>query len=136
MKVLFDKIFDSTLRGLNKALDLGWKRNEAIVSNLANAETPQYRSLELNFAGELNRAFGDEEGEFLKTNSKHLDAAAQGNSHLVPDLSGVTKADGNNVDIDIQMGKLAFNSSQYSIATSLMRKKLQIISQAIRQGLQ
>lgn len=127
------KIFDPQIEGLRKSLDLTWRRNEAINSNIANAETPQYRAVDLNFAGELDRALLGTQSELKTTNSKHLDLATNELAHLTPDLSGVTKADGNNVDIDIQMGRLAYNSGKYSLSTSVLRKKLQFIYNAIRQ---
>jgi flagellar basal-body rod protein FlgB len=127
------KIFDSQIEGLRKSLDLTWRRNEAINSNIANAETPQYRAVDLNFAGELNRALLGGQSELKTTNSKHLDLSTSQLAHLSPDLSGATKSDGNNVDIDIQMGRLAYNSGKYSLSTSVLRKKLQFIYNAIRQ---
>ena len=135
MKVLFDRLLDSTVGGLEKSLDLHYRRNEAIASNIANAETPQYRAVELNFAGELARAFGDSSGENIKkTNAQHLDLDANSGAHLEQDFSGATKADGNNVDIDIQMGRLAFNSGKFGAATRMLRKKLGMLKLAIRES--
>lgn len=133
MKIL-DRIFDGTMGGLQRALDLSWRRNEAIVSNIANAETPQYRAVDLNFGDELKRAFDATTKTLDTTHSGHQDVGTQGAAHLQADHSGATKADGNNVDIDIQMGKLAHNGGQYSIASNLMRKKLQTLSTIIRQS--
>ena len=131
--MFIDKIFDKTIPGLEKALDLTWKRNEALSSNISNAETPKYRAVDVNFSGELEKAFGELQSTLVKTNEKHMDIGnASGQSHLSPDLSGATKPDGNNVDIDIQMGRLAFNSGKYTMAANLMRKKLSLLKNAIR----
>ena len=129
-----DRIFDKTYTGLAKALDLAHKRNEAIVSNITNAETPQYRAVDLDFAGELKRAFGSANEELKKTNSKHLDLASSSSAHLVPDMSGATKPDGNNVDLDIQMGQLSYNSGRYTGSANMLRKKLAILKAAIRES--
>lgn len=135
MADLIDRVFDKTFLGLQKTLDLTYKRQEALTANIANAETPAYRARDLNFAGELERAFSSQAGEMKKTNSRHLDVNNEaGVAHLTTDYSGATKADGNNVDIDIQMGKLARNSGRYSLAAELVRKKLTIIKNAIRSG--
>ena len=125
-------LFDRTTKGLEKSLDIAWKRNEAITSNIANAETPGYRAVDLDFAGELQNAFGKSQSRVAKTDPKHLDIGGSGNSHLVADLSGATKADGNNVDIDIQMGQLDFNRSSYMRASEMMRRKLRFLTTAIR----
>lgn len=130
-----DKLFDSSMPGLEKMLDLTYRRNEAITSNIANAETPQYRAADVNFAGELERAFGNESKSLKKTSAKHLDLETSSEAKMVADLSGATKGDGNNVDIDIQMGKLAYNSGQYTIAAGLVRRKLQTLRNAIQQAM-
>ncbi|RME57652.1 MAG: hypothetical protein D6780_08005, partial [Candidatus Dadabacteria bacterium] len=67
-----------------------------------------------------------------KTSSSHLDIENLNSAHFVYDDSGLTKPDGNNVDIDIQMGKLIKNSGAYSQAAQLITKKLLILRNAIR----
>ncbi len=129
---IIDKLFDQTFPGLSKSMDLAWKRNQAITSNISNAETPQYRAVDLDFAGELERAFGNHKEELKVTNEKHMDIAAESAAHLVPDLSGATKPDGNNVDLDIQMGQMAYNSGKYSASANMLRKKLSILKTVVR----
>ncbi len=137
MSKIVDKLFDHTVPGLEKLLDLSWRRGQALTSNVANAETPMYRAVDLNFASELDRAFERQpSAEIKQTNSKHMDLQSQSSAHLVADYSGATKADGNNVDIDIQMGKLRENSGKYSMASNLIRKKLQIMRMVIQQSQQ
>jgi flagellar basal body rod protein FlgB len=69
-----------------------------------------------------------------KTNGQHLDLSAEQGSFTVADNSGLTKPDGNNVDIDLQMGRLASNSSAYGNAANLVKKKLGLIRNAIREA--
>lgn len=133
MKSLIGSIFSETLPGLEKALDLTWRRNEAISSNIANAETPGYRATDLSFGQELDRAFNKSTDSMLKTDAQHMDLSTDSGAHLIPDLSGVTKPDGNNVDLDVQMGQLAYNKGKYSMAATILRKKIGMISNAIRQ---
>lgn len=134
MALFIDKFLDRTFPGLSKALDLTWRRNEAISSNIANAETPGYRAVDINFAGELDKAFGQSSAAvpLQTTDSKHMNVSDSESAHLVADYSGVTKADGNNVDIDIQMGRLTYNSGKYSLAANAIRKQLSLLKMAIR----
>lgn len=132
MKIFSDMIFDRNFTGLQKAMDLSWKRNEAIISNVTNAETPQYRAVDLDFAGELKKAFGQDNSVVVKTDPKHLDIGESGGSHLVASLSGATKGDGNNVDIDIEMGRLESNRGTYARAADLLRRKMRLLSTALR----
>ena len=129
---LIDKLFDQTMVGLQKNLDLRLKRNMAINSNITNAETPGYRAVDLNFGRELDRAFERSSSSLKTTSGKHLDMTNNSQSHFVPDFTGPTKGDGNNVDIDIQMGKLTSNAGKYQTSASLVRKKLHMLRTAIR----
>jgi flagellar basal-body rod protein FlgB len=134
MRIL-DSLFDRTVSGLTKAMDLSWKRNETIAANVANAETPQYRALDLNFGAELEKAFQTTQpGGLRRTDSQHLDLSSKDESHLTVDHSGATKADGNNVDIDMQMASLAQNGSDYANAVQLIRRQIGLVRTAIRDG--
>ena len=133
MKNFLEGIFSENLPGLQKSLDLTFRRNQAISSNIANAETPGYRAVDLNFGQELEKAFGSQKQQLIKTDTKHMDISSNSGSHLTPDFSGATKEDGNNVDLDIQMGQLAFNKSRYTQAASMIRRQFSMISNAIRQ---
>lgn len=130
-----DSIFDSTVMGLNKAMDLTWRKNQVITANVANAETPQYRAGDLQFGQELEQAFQrDVDQAMNRTNPKHMEVSSEASSKIVLDSSGVTKADGNNVDIDLQMASLAQNSSDYSNAAQLIRRQIGLVRTAIREG--
>jgi flagellar basal-body rod protein FlgB len=130
---LLESIFDNTVSGLNKAMDLSWRKNKVITANISNAETPKYRAGELQFGKELDRAFSSTKEEVLiKTDSKHLELARDSAAKVAIDYSGVTRADGNNVDIDQQMANLAQNSSDYANAAQLIRRQIGLVRMAIR----
>ena len=133
MRIL-DTLFDRTVTGLSRTMDLTWKRNEALSSNIANAETPQYRAVDVSFGNELEKAFADDAERAAKTDPKHLDVAKTGqqSAQVVKDLTGATKPDGNNVDIDLQMGRLAQNSGDYASAARLIRRQIGLLRTAIR----
>jgi flagellar basal-body rod protein FlgB len=134
MRIL-DSLFDRTVTGLTKAMDLSWRKNETIVSNIANAETPQYRAVKLDFGSELDRAVGGHgTEELVRTDTQHLDLTNKENSKLVSDFRGATKADGNNVDIDLQMSTLAQNGGDYANAAQLIRRQIGLVRSAIRDG--
>jgi len=115
-------------------MDLTWRRNQALTSNIANAETPLYRAVDIDFASELDQAFGKIDTTVSKTDSKHLDVTSHSAAHFIEDYSGATKPDGNNVDIDLEMGRLAQNNGDYTNAARLMRRQLSMIHKAITTG--
>jgi flagellar basal-body rod protein FlgB len=132
---LLDTLFDRSVAGLSRTMDLTWKRNQALSANIANAETPQYRAIDVSFGNELEKAFDAQSGSLAQTNASHTDNhSTQGDtSRLVRDLSGPTKPDGNNVDLDLQMGRLAQNSGDYSNAARLIRRQIGLLRTAIRE---
>lgn len=135
-----DRVLDKTTNGLERALDLQWRRNEALASNIANIDTPQYRAADLNFAGALERAFSEHDTQLDVSNKQHLrlgqnSASIEGAPHLAADLSGATRADGNNVDLDIQMGKMAQNSGHFNTTSTMLRLKLKLLDTVIREGM-
>lgn len=137
MSNYIDKLFDRTVPMLQKDMTVRMKRSEALVSNVSNAETPGYRAVDVNFGKELERALGQQSTALKITKPGHMDTKADsGRSFLVPDYSGVTKPDGNNVDLDLQMGKLTSNAGKFSRSASIVRKKLQMLRMAIRYGQQ
>ena len=131
---LLDSIFDRTVGGLTRAMDLTWKRNQALTSNIANAETPQYRAVDVNFGQELERAFGNSTDTLTRTEGDHLDVSSNQGGKFFNDESGTEKSDGNNVNLDLQMGRLTENSSDYMSAARLIRRQIGLVRTAIREG--
>ncbi len=126
------KLFDKTFDAIEKKLDLTLQRHSVLSSNVANADTPNYTARELNFAGELRKALGDAPENVTKTHPQHMDISSSTGSHIVLDHSGARGADGNNVDLDIAMGKLSSNAAKYRGAAELLSMKVRILRMAAR----
>lgn len=128
------KLFDSTFLGLEKSLDVRFKRHVLLTSNVANSETPNYRARELDFAGSLEKAMGEDQSALVKTDPKHMDVGMSQGEHIVYDNSAPMGSDGNNVDLDITMGKVSANARAYENSVNLLSQKLRIIRSFIRKG--
>jgi len=107
-------------------------RSELISSNIANIDTPDYKSVDLKFEHILEQA-----GNSLKlkvTNPKHISetGAADINNEIVKNPE-TGRADGNNVNIDSEMLKLTKNNIQYNIAVQLISKSFLKIKEAMRE---
>src|SRR5262249_13790381 len=114
-------LFDPTFQGLAEALTLNERRHTVIASNLANVETPGYRAQELDFAAALREAFGTIRPE---------DTARPG-VQVVEDTSAPPRADGNTVDLDLQMAKLGANGTTYLALARILGLRLALMRQAI-----
>lgn len=128
------KIFDSKFTGLEKALDVHFRRHGVLTGNLANSETPHYQARELDFAGTLEKAFGNGTSPLVTTDSKHMDLGGNSGDMIVFDNAGAMGADGNNVDLDVTMGKISANARAYESAVGLMSQKFRLLKGFVRRG--
>ena len=68
---MINRIFDST-KYLEKGLDAAWTRNQVIANNIANADTPGFKSSKVEFESIFQSAL--ENGGFTakQTRDKHI----------------------------------------------------------------
>ncbi len=93
---------------LSKALEATWVRNKAIAENLANVDTPNYKRKDVDFADYLQEA--------IRKNDESLNTVKP---RVYRDYSGFSyRQDGNNVDLDMEMGFLAENQIRHEILVS------------------
>src|SRR5205823_5195436 len=81
---------------LARLMDVTNLRHEVIAQNVANVNTPGYRQQQVQFEEAFSRALGQ---------SPEL-AAWRTEAKIVPGRGTTERADGNNVDIDVEMGQL------------------------------
>lgn len=96
-------------------------KHEAIADNIANADTPNYKSKSVEFREELRRAIENDtagELEIKRTHEKHLQIKDPGASiipyRITQNSDTAMNNNGNNVDMDIEMANLAENQLMYN----------------------
>jgi flagellar basal-body rod protein FlgB len=100
---------DPTLRIINTMLDGCSHRHHVIAGNLANAETPGYKRLEVRFEDQLAEAISNGD-----------DAAVNDVTFEVAQTDGLTqRPDGNNVDFGRELGEMSRNNLAYSTFAQL-----------------
>src|SRR5262245_29388015 len=109
-----DFLFGPSLNGLAEALTLHQRRHEILASNVANVDTPGFKAKELDFKAALDAAFAGQKAE---------DDAGP-TAQLQEDRSAPTRADGNTVDLDMQMSKLNGNGTAYLTLARILGRKL------------
>jgi flagellar basal-body rod protein FlgB len=82
-------------------------RHRVLAMNIANINTPGYRRLDVDFEGSLQKQLS-EGGR-----------AAEMQPRVVEGGGGLARADGNNVDIDREMGRLTKNALLHSLYSQL-----------------
>jgi flagellar basal-body rod protein FlgB len=123
------KVSDKTLQALETALKFRELRQELITSNIANAETPGYKAKRLDFEGALARALDvDGQMEMNAADDNHFDVGSGGFDNLEPEIyedpNGIVSDDGNTVDREAEMARMAENKVVYDALVQLVNKKL------------
>ncbi len=96
-------------------LDLLSARQKLVARNIANADTPGYKTQDIAFQSELDRAAGTEPA-------------------VVEPIGLPIKNDGNNVSLDHQARLLAENAIRFNIVTQLLRGDIHELREAITEG--
>ena len=128
-------LFGTNVIMLEKLLDFHSDRHKLLAANVANIDTPGYKGHDISFPDELKRAAGTGKTLALaKTNEGHLPAGIhlKDMRYSVFESNGTAhRLDGNTVDLDKEMSKLAENNLYYNTAAQLISKKLQGLKTAI-----
>ncbi len=118
---------DPTRSVLVRAMDARAERNGVIAGNIANADTPGYKRAYVRFEETLRQMLADGQVEDARA-VERLEATVE------QDASPSSRLDGNNVNIDREMGDLARNSIEYNALVELYRQKGQILRTVITGG--
>src|SRR3954470_1037898 len=114
-------LFDTTQLGLERAISGAAQRQTALASNLANANTPGYKPKDVDFHSALRAAF--ESG--ASAEQVHTTPFAESTQ------TGVERADGSGVDVDVESSKLSQNALEYQTLVQVARGRIDILESAI-----
>lgn len=137
------KLFDITTRVLEAAVRGTVIRNRVIANNISNADTPAFQATDFSFEKQLKRALKTSKASGSSEVSKaltvkgyeaslHKGAVATENHGLLLEANDQPRLDGNTVDIDREMVKLAQNSILHNSFINLLNTKFRMLKTAIR----
>ncbi|AZR74906.1 flagellar basal-body rod protein FlgB [Anoxybacter fermentans] len=116
-------------------------RQKILANNVANVDTPNFKRQDINFYAQLKAMMKESSpGGFLplaRTNIKHLEGRPGSNAKggfKVIQTTGRVREDGNNVNIDVEMAKIAENNIYYSTLASLVARKYKLLERVITKG--
>jgi len=114
---------------LGRFLDVDVARYKLVSANLANVDTPGYKTRDLDFQSELRRATVESEqpGESLLT-----EASFSPVSRSVRGL--MERPDGNNVSVERESLLLAETQMKFNLGIQLLKDQFHTISLAINSG--
>ncbi|MDR2820911.1 MAG: flagellar basal body rod protein FlgB [Desulfovibrio sp.] len=133
-------LFSSQVGLVGKVMDMQLQRQNIIVSNLANIETPNYKPREIAFENELQAALGlDMRGRVSTTSNGHMPATFNP-ENFGPEWSKQFKPrqihGEDRVNLDKEMTKHAKTQLHYSALTQIMTKTFEGLSTVITDGKQ
>ena len=132
-------LFRDTISLLERSLNLRSLQHRVLASNIANMDTPNYKAVELAVAEEMSRNQGSASGiRLVQTQPGHFpfkhNAADQVKLKVAKPPEFSLRGDGNTVDLDRTMGRLAENTLLYKTAAQLISQKFSGLKKAIKGG--
>jgi flagellar basal-body rod protein FlgB len=107
---------DDSLKTLENIMHIASFRQKLLASNVANADTPGYRAKDISFQNELNRAM----------------AGSRGSYNVYEVMTTMLSRDGNTVNLDIEMTKMAETTLLYNSAAQILAKKINMMKDVIK----
>jgi flagellar basal-body rod protein FlgB len=118
--------FNDQLNVLSRLVSAADMRQQVISHNIANVNTPRYKRLDVDFEQALIEELSRSQ------NSRSPAKPAQPSVLETPGLA--TRADGNNVDIDMEVGQMNKNALLQQVYLQMMGAEMSMMRRAIDGG--
>ena len=116
-------LIDNTQLALERAISGASMRQSVLANNLANAETPGFHRMDLDFHDALAQAMKTSDGSVIEA------------TNFTPKQDPQTmRADGNGVDVDTESAAMAKNGLEYEALVSVAKARIQIVQSAMGVG--
>lgn len=137
---------DDYFRFNELAMNVRAQRQQLLASNIANADTPNYKARDINFADTLKNALDNKTSttpplKLAVTAAEHVagEAVATGDAGIAgsPMLyRTVTQGsvDGNTVDMDVERNEFVDNALRYEAAVTSVNGQIKNMINAIQPG--
>lgn len=132
---MWDKLFTS-VNLLEQGLGASWLRNEVINNNIANAETPGFKTSHVEFEDLMAEALGKTDAlPMTASDPRHItrsgSLSGEVGPQVVTDETTSIRMDENNVDVESQMAALAKNSIEYYTLVNKVNSEFRKLDTAI-----
>jgi flagellar basal-body rod protein FlgB len=116
-------LFDVTSSALEVAIKGTEARQSVLANNLANVNTPNFKRSDVSFQSALASALGSANGDTSVVDNTAFTTST--------DAATSMRADGNNVDVDVESANLAKNQLLFDSVMAIDSKRLHTMDQAI-----
>lgn len=133
-------LFSTSIDVLTKSLTFSEERHRIIANNIANAGTPNFRAkrapvaeFQKALAAAVEKRRTNPAGPLRLSGSSNIREDRNGLSikPLSDAAGGILKHDGNNVDLETEISRLAENTLMHGVMSHLLRKQFAMLASAI-----
>ena len=126
---------DDEIGFMSKALNLHAHRQQLLAGNIANADTPNYKAVDIDFSKALQAAVGPDTPVGLnRTAAGHLQAKESNplGARTQYRQSSQPSIDGNTVDMDVERTQFIDNAIRYQFALDRVSSKFRTLDLALK----
>lgn len=122
------------MAALGRQMTRAVQKQSVSASNLANLDTPGYRTKEVEFADALNAELGA--SQLAATNPRHFGAqTTSADAGTATEAGGLAaRRDGNNVQMDRELLAIGRAAGDFSAAQTVLAAKFRLVRYAINEG--
>jgi len=137
MEKTMSDLFGNEFQVLARSLDFSAERNNLIAANIANADTPGYKAVRINFEKTLQQMVSQrDEVALQRTDPKHfpMDPAAGTGRPEITLREESLKRDGNSVNMDEEVARMSMNQIRYNAGAEVLNNLFKNLEYAIQEG--
>ncbi|ATP39346.1 flagellar basal body rod protein FlgB [Solibacillus sp. R5-41] len=127
-------LFGGTINSLEKGLSYATLKNKAIAQNIANVDTPNYKTKDVSFKDVLD----DVKKSTISANrndARHYDFQIEvGKNGVYSNDNFRSRPNGNAVNMDVEQAKLAENTIYYNALIERVNGKFRTLNTVIKGG--
>ncbi|MES2018375.1 MAG: flagellar basal body rod protein FlgB [Pseudomonadota bacterium] len=133
---------DDYMRFNETSLGLRAQRQELLASNIANADTPNFKARDIDFASALSGALAratPPANALAQSAPAHLSGSMGGDflpngTPVLYRLPAQASADNNTVDMDVERNQFADNALRYEASITMLNGQIRSMMAAIQGG--
>lgn len=118
------------------ALKLRAFRNEVLSANIANTDTPNFKSRDVDFKAALAAAKGGDSTTLRTTSDRHLSSLSTNplGTEVLYRIPMQSTLDGNTVEADVEQAAFAENALQYRTTLQFLDGSIKTLKYALKGG--
>lgn len=118
---------DKDIKTLERIINFTTKRHGVLSSNIANADTPGYKTKDLDF----DYLIQDKGKGLVVTNKRHINPNEEGKMKDIRLNTLPSWGDSNNVELDMEIAKMTENAMMFMGSATMLSIKFRMYKEAL-----